>query len=180
MRGLGLAWVIPLLAVGVSACGGPSDSERFSLTTPGTDDTVVREIEGSEKPRHGKPTHNEVSVIRGWADALRAGHVDAASRFFAIPAVVADGTNPQRSLHDLDAVRQFNRGLPCGAKLVNTKRGQGSFVVATFVLTERPGPGECGTGVDQRVATAFLIERHRIVQWLRAEDPAQPAAGNKS
>jgi hypothetical protein len=180
MRGRGLACVLPLLALGLSACGGPSDSERFSLTTPGTDDTVVREIEGSEKIRRGKPTHNEVSVIRGWADALRAGHVAAASRFFAIPAVVADGTNPQRSLPDRDAVRQFNRGLPCGAKLVNTKRGQGSFVVATFVLTERPGPGECGTGVDQRVATIFLIEKHHIVQWLRAADPAQPADDEKS
>jgi hypothetical protein len=180
MRGLGLALVIPLLAVGVSACGGPSDSERFSLTTPGTDDTVVREIPGSEKPRHGKPTHTEVSVIRGWADALRAGRVNAASRFFAIPALVADGTNPKRSLQGLDAVRQFNRGLPCGAKLLNTKRGQDSFVVATFVLTERPGPGECGTGVDQRVATIFLIEKHHIVQWLRAEDPPQPADNSKS
>jgi hypothetical protein len=118
-------------------------------------------------------------VIRGWADALRAGHVDAAARFFAIPAVVADGTNPQRSLQDRDAVREFNRGLPCGARLLNTKRGQGSFVVATFVLTERPG-GACGTGVDQRVATVFLIERHRIVQWLRAADPVQPADDEKS
>jgi hypothetical protein len=180
MRGLGLALLIPLLAAGAAACGGPSDSERFSLTTPGTDDTVVREIEGSEKPRRGKPTPNEVSVIRGWADALRAGHVNAASRFFAIPAVVADGTNPQRSLDDLEAVRQFNRGLPCGARLLHTKRGQDSLVVATFVLTERPGPGECGTGVDQRVATIFLIERHRIVRWLRAADPPQPADDNKS
>jgi hypothetical protein len=179
MRGRGLACVLPLLALGLPACGGLSDSERFSLTTPGTDDTVVREIEGSEKVRRGKPTHNEISVIRGWADALRAGHVGAAARFFAIPAVVADGTNPQRSLQDRDAVRAFNRGLPCGARLLNTKRGQGSFVVATFVLTERPG-GACGTGVDQRVATVFLIERHRIVQWLRAADPVQPADNEKS
>jgi hypothetical protein len=106
--------------------------------------------------------------------------VKAASRFFAIPSVVADGTNPQRSLEDIDAVREFNRGLPCGARLLSTKRGEGSFVVATFVLTERPGRGECGTGVDHHAATVFLIERHRIVQWLRAADPAQPANDDES
>ena len=55
-RGMrGLAWIAPLLALGARR-GGSSDTERFSLTTPGTDDPVVREIEGSEKPRRGKPT----------------------------------------------------------------------------------------------------------------------------
>ena len=95
----GLAWIVPFLAVGVTACG-TSDSERFSLRTPGTDDPVVREIEGSQKPRRGKPTKNEVSVIRGWADALRAGHVDQASAFFAVPAIIADGVNPTRTVAD--------------------------------------------------------------------------------
>jgi hypothetical protein len=172
----GLALIVPLLAaLGLAACG-TSDSERFSLRTPGTDEPVVREIEGSEKIRRGKPTRTEVAVIRGWADALRAGHVNEASRFFAIPAMVADGTNPLRRLGNRKAVRNFNLGLPCGAVLVATERGQGSFVIATFKLTERPGPrrGTCGTGVDRLAATAFLIERRHIVRWLRAPDPAQP------
>ena len=182
MRGRALAWVVPVLATGVAACGGPSESERFSLTTPGSDEPIVREIEGSAKPRTGKPTPQEVSVIRGWADALRAGHVKQASKFFAIPATVADGLNPLRRLPDLNSVREFNRGLPCGARLVKTKRGKDSFVVATFRLTERPGPrpGQCGDGVDQLAATAFLIERKHIVQWLRAADPAQPAENDTS
>jgi hypothetical protein len=169
----GLFWIVPLLAIGVTACG-TSDSERFSLRTPGTDDPVVREIEGSEKVRRGKPTKSEVSVIRGWADALRAGHVNAAAGYFAVPALVLDGTNPLRRLGDRNAIKEFNRALPCGAKLVGAKRGQGSFVVATFRLTERPGAGTCGTGVDHLAATAFLIEDHHIVQWLRGPDPAQP------
>ena len=63
---------------------------------------------------------------------------------------------------------------------MKTKRGHDSFVVATFKLTERPGRGSCGDGVDQLAATVFLIENHHIVQWLRAADPAQPAAGNSS
>ena len=169
-----LAWIAPLLALGLVACGSNGDAERFSLTTPGTDDMVVREIEGSEKPRQGKPTHDEVSVIRGWADALRAGRVNQAARFFAIPTIVLDGTNPQRRLPSMTAVRNFNRGLPCGARLVKTIRGKGSFVVATFRLTERPGPGRCGGGVGRLADTAFLIERRHIVQWLRGPDPPQP------
>ena len=168
-----LAWIAPLLAVGLAACGS-SDSERFELTTPGTDDVGVREIEGGEAPRRGRPTRGEVSVIRGWADALRAGKVNQAAGFFAVPTIVLDGTNPQRTLPSMTAVRDFNRGLPCGARLVRTTRGKGSFVVATFRLTERPGPGRCGGGVGRLADTAFLIERRHIVQWLRRPDPVQP------
>ena len=82
--------------------------------------------------------------------------------------------NPRAPVADRNEIKEFNRGLPCGAQLVDTKRGQGSFVVATFKLTERPGAGTCGTGVDHLAATAFLIEDHHIVQWLRGPDPAQP------
>jgi hypothetical protein len=179
MRRRGLAWAIPVLAMGASACGGSGGSERSSRT-PGAEEPIVREIEGSAKPRRGKPTAQELSVIRGWADALRAGHVEQASRFFAIPTTVLDGTNPPRRLPDRDAVRSFNRGLPCGARLVKAERGQDSLVVATFRLTERPGKGSCGDGVDQLAATAFLIEKRHIVQWLRAADPAPPAHGDPS
>jgi hypothetical protein len=171
----GLALIVALLALGLAACG-TSDSERFSLRTPGTDTPIVREIAGSQKIRRGKPTHAEVSVIRGWANALRAGHLNEAARFFAIPSMVSDGTNPLRRLANRKAARDFNRGLPCGAKLIGTQRGQGSFVIATFRLSERRGPrrSTCGTGVDHVAATAFLIERRHIVRWLRAPDPAQP------
>jgi hypothetical protein len=170
-----LVWIAPLLVLGLGGCGAPSDAERFSLTTPGTDDMVVREVDGSAKPPPDKPTRAEVRVIRGWADALRTGHVDEAARFFAVPAIVLDGTNPRRELEDLADIREFNRGLPCGARLVETERGQGSFVIATFRLTQRKGPGArpC-TGEGSLAATVFLIERRRIVQWLRAPDPAQP------
>jgi hypothetical protein len=179
-RGLGFACVCSLLAAGVAACGGPSDSERFSLTTPGSDDPIVREEKGSAKLRTGKPTHEEISVIKGWAAALRAGHINKAAAFFAIPAFIADGTTPKRRVADIAEIRDFNRrGLPCGAKLLETKRGADSFVVATFRLTDRPG-GECGLGTDQLAAVIFLVENHHIVQWLRAEDPAQPPKSQHS
>jgi hypothetical protein len=170
-----LAWIAPLLALGLSACGSGNDADRFSLTTPGTDDMVVREIEGSAKPRRGKPRPAEVRVIRGWADALRTGHVNQAARFFAVPVTVLDGVSPQRRLEDRAAVLEFNRGLPCGAKLVKTERGEDSLVLATFTLTQRTGPGArpC-TGEGNLAATKFLIEKRRIRQWLRAPDPVQP------
>jgi hypothetical protein len=177
-----LAWIAPLLTLALAGCGSMSDSERFSLTTPGTDDMVVREVgDDKEKQASKKPTRGEVRVIRGWADALRAGRVKEAAGFFAVPALVLDGTNPRRSLADKAAVREFNRGLPCGAQLVDAVRGQGKFVIATFRLTERSGPGaQPGCSVGALAATAILIEDEHIVQWLREPDPVQPADNDTS
>jgi hypothetical protein len=166
-------WVLPLCVLGLGACGGVSDSERFSLRTPGTDQPIVREIAGSQKERRGKPTRSEVAVIRGWANALRAGHVGQAASFFALPVLVADGVNPLHPLKHRADVVDFNKTLPCGAKLVTTQRGESSFVIAKFTLTERPGAGECGTDVGNSAYTAFLIENRRIVQWRRAAEPSK-------
>ena len=94
-----LAWIAPVvLGFALAGCGSMSDEERFSLTTPGTDDLVVREIEVEKKPRRGKPTPAEVAVIRGWSDALRAGHVNAAAEFFDVPVTVLDGTPNVRTV----------------------------------------------------------------------------------
>jgi hypothetical protein len=162
---------LALLALGMVSCGSSPD-DRFELRTPGTDriEPRVREVPGSAKPAPKEPTRAEVAVIRGWSDALRAGHVAEAARFFKVPAVVFDGTNPRRALPDRAAVEEFNRGLPCGARLVSTERGQGSFVIGTFRLTERPGRGTCD-GVGASAATAFLIRGGRIALWLRQPDP---------
>jgi hypothetical protein len=153
-----------LVAFGLGACGSGEDAGPPDRRPP-----VVREVGPAE--RSGAPTAEEVATIRGWSDALRGGDVAAAAAYFALPARVLDGTNPLRELPSRGAVRRFNRGLPCGAKLVDTERGEGSLVVATFRLTERPGPGSCGSGTGALVRTAFLIEDRRIVQWLRIADP---------
>jgi hypothetical protein len=171
----GLVWLLPLFAVGVVGCGGVSDSERFSLRTPGTDKPIVREIAGSQKVRTGRPTKAEIAVIRGWANALRAGHVAAAADFFALPVLVADGTNPLRPLKRRAEVVDFNKSLPCGAKLVRAQRGESSFVIARFKLTERPGSPACD-GVGDPAYTAFLIEKRHIVQWRRAAEPPKTSA----
>jgi hypothetical protein len=117
---------------------------------------------------------SDVAVIRGWANALRHGHLDRAVRYFAIPSVVSNGTAPIR-LESRDEVRFFNETLPCGAKVLRVE-DTGAFVVAKFRLTERPGRGRCGGGVGGEASTAFLIRHRRIVQWRRVlEDPTPDA-----
>src|SRR5918999_2336295 len=131
-----VAWIAAVLALWLGGCGSGGDGDR--------------------RPPPSDPTRDEVAVIRGWADALRAGHVAEASDFFAVPAVVAN-PSPFLSLQTRAAVEAFNRALPCGARLLATERGQRSLVIATFRLTERPGRGRCDTGTGDLARTAFLI-----------------------
>jgi hypothetical protein len=138
-----------LIAVG---CGGGSDSEESSI--PG----------GAES--------EEVEVIRDWADDLRAGDVEAAADHFKLPSVAENGT-PPLALRTRGQVRAFNASLPCGAELTKAESHAG-FIIATFELTERPGPGDCGTGVGETAQTAFLIEDGLIVEWHRVPDGAEP------
>jgi hypothetical protein len=110
----------------------------------------------------------DASVIRAWARALTAGRLDQAASYFALPAIVANGTPPVRITRRAQA-REFNRLLPCGARLVTTAR-HGRFTYATFRLTERVG-GNCGTGAGASAATAFLIRNGKIAEWLRLPNP---------
>ena len=112
-----------------------------------------------------------VEVIKHWADELRAGDVLAASQRFAIPALVQNGTPPLR-LTDRRDVEAFNRSLPCGANLTEAITS-GKYTIATFELTERPGPGECGGGVGETAKTAFVIHNGLIAEWRRVVDTNQ-------
>jgi hypothetical protein len=109
-----------------------------------------------------------VEVIKRWSDELRAGDVHAASERFAIPSLVQNGT-PPIPLTDRRDVEAFNRSLPCGARLTEAIQS-GGYTIATFVLTERPGPGECGNGVGETAKTAFVIHRGLITEWRRVVD----------
>ena len=126
---------------------------------------------GSSVPGGANP--DATRVIKEWADELRAGDVQAASERFEIPAVVQNGT-PPLTLTDRQEILLFNESLPCGAELTRAET-RGRFTVATFRLTERPGPGECGTGVGESAQTAFVIRDGRIAEWRRVPDQsAQP------
>jgi hypothetical protein len=117
-----------------------------------------------------------VEVIEGWADDLRTGEIEAAADYWGLPSVAQNGT-PPLELKSRDDVIAFNESLPCGAELIRAER-QGKFTVATFELTERPGPGKCGPGTGETARTAFVIEDGKIVEWLRAADeaPLEPPA----
>jgi hypothetical protein len=177
------------LLVGLTACGAAKE-DRLNLTTPGAhtgEGPIVTPTPptATATPKAAKPkakqkakpaaavTPDERRVIRAWSDQLRHGHVAKASRYFAVPALVV---NPNQSvLNTRQAVKTFNRMLPCGAKLLSTRRGQAGTVIATFRLTDRPG-GACGTGTGQLAAVGILVQKHHITRWLRRDDAVDPAA----
>jgi hypothetical protein len=157
------ALLVAGLALVPSACGSGS---KTATTPPPPKPAATPPAVPDRKPAAAR----DVAVIRGWADALRRGRVERAVGYFAIPSVVSNGPTPIR-LTSRDDVRFFNRTLPCGAKVLHAE-DTGTFVVATFRLTERPGPGRCGSGVGGEARTAFLIRHRRIVQWRRVVEPA--------
>jgi hypothetical protein len=113
-------------------------------------------------------------VVRAWADALRHGHVAAAAAYFALPAVVANGSPPSR-LATRAAIRGFNGSLPCGALLVATQPTPHGFLVATFRLVERPGAGTCGSGTGGLARVAIRVSGGHISYWLRIDDVPRPS-----
>ena len=119
----------------------------------------------------------DVRVIKGWADALRSGHVVAAARYFRIPSIFFTGNGPPVELASLWDVEHVNAALPCGARLLAVT-ARGRYLDALFRLGNRPGPGGaqgCGSGTGQTARTDFLIRDGHIVQWLRAPDePGDP------
>jgi hypothetical protein len=167
-----------LAALALAGCGGgDGQDKRLTLTTP----KVSPEGESTAAPSRGSGvTREEDATIRGWADALRAGHVERAVRYWAVPAVYSNGEPPVR-LKNVRAIRVVNAGLPCGAKVESTRRDphDRQFVDAVFVLTERAGGSGCGTATGQRAQTAFRIRDGKIVEWLRLADPA-PSDGSAS
>lgn len=136
------------------------------------------------------PSGADVSVIRGWADALRRGDVRAAARYFALPSVMINGADASGdalaiAIHTLAQAQAANASLPCGAQLISADQ-RGRYVNALFRLTGRPGLGgsSCATGVGETARTNFVIAHGLIMEWIRAPDdpgdngaPAAPTPG---
>jgi hypothetical protein len=155
---ISLAALALTLAVAASGCGG-GDGEGGG--DGGGGDQGAPEAGGDTDPE-------AVEVIDAWSDALREGDLVGAARRFRVPSVAQNGT-PPLALDSKRDVLLFNASLPCGAELTETEQ-RGELVIATFELTERPGPGECGPGVGIEARTAFRIEDGLIVEWLRVAD----------
>jgi len=163
--------LVVLVAAGCGGGGGKPD--RLTLTTPKSA-PPRGESAASPSPEPvghtGPVTARERAVVRGWADALRHGDVERAVSYWAVPATAWNGGPSPVRLLTRSAVRFWNSSLPCGARLVGVARDS-NYVLATFVLTERPGKGRCGAGVGHRARTLFLLRGDKILQWLRATDP---------
>jgi hypothetical protein len=171
-----------LAALLIVACGGESpERDRFSLRAPGTHTgappaptATPRVATPTPTPKPRPVTRAERRVVRGWSDALRRGRVEDAARYFSVPSLAV---NPVPAyLETQTDVEAFNRGLPCGAKLVKLRRSsEREFVIGVFRLTERPGPGSCGTGTGALAAVAFRIYRDHITSWIRDDsEVAEP------
>ena len=174
-----LSTVLLLCLLALAGCGGGSgddgEPDRRALATPKAGEDGSRSSPGGSssartRPRTGPVTQGERAVIRGWADALRQGDVERAAGYWDVPAIAANGNQPLR-LVTRRAVRQFNEGLTCGARLESVERDK-TYLLATFRLTSRRDrPGACAQGVGNRARTLFLLSGGKIVQWIRAADP---------
>ena len=111
-------------------------------------------------------------MIRDWSDAVRAGDFKAANALFALPATIAN-VGPKIRVTERAAIDDFNRSLPCGAKLLDTQDAAGGYVRATFELVDgdRPCEGEADV--------SFRIEDGRIKEWLR-EGTTPPPPGTQT
>ena len=162
-----LAGALAALVLGIAACGGGDGDDRADRArtpapspsaAPEEDVTIPEEVDAAD-----------AAVVRVWADTLRRGDVRGAAELFAIPSLVSNGTAPIR-LQSRAQVRFFNRALPCGATLIGTEPAPHGFLIATFRLTERPGPGKCGSGTGETARTAFRVRDAHITDWLRVQD----------
>jgi hypothetical protein len=163
-----MARIMPLLVVAAVLVGCGGGDGAGPVPTPRAGATATVEPREREAPRAAAQTGAAAeAVVRGWADELRRGDVDAASARFAVPAVVSNNT-PELRLASRDAVRFFNASLPCGGRVTGIVPHVG-LLIATFELTDRPG-GDCGSGVGATARTAFEIRDGRITRWLRMPD----------
>jgi hypothetical protein len=166
------------LAVAAAGCGEDPDA-RFALKTPpakqGAAPIAQADRQGAGE-RARRPTRRDAErsrpLLKAWSDALRRGDVERAARYFAVPAIVAQtATFRLQTRHD---VREFNDGLPCGARLRGVGRG-GRFIIGTFQLTQRPG-GLCLTpGAVVQVAVVTVGPRCTGGRQSQRGHPPAPA-----
>jgi hypothetical protein len=164
--------------VALAGCGGGQERGAGSTTappsssTPRSPSTPNRTPPPLRRPGTRAADPRAVRVIRAWVDAERHSDMARAARYFALPAVVANGGPPQL-LRTRAAVRLWNASLPCGARLVEAVAYR-DYTIARFRLTERPGEHCDGTG--NTASTAFKLRRGLIAQWVRVNDD-QPYRG---
>jgi hypothetical protein len=171
MRRLVLLSLLTLLA----ACGD-DPQERLTLRTPPERSSAEplpeaeREAERAEREARARPTPRDARrlrpVLRGWGEALRRDRSRAAARYFAVPAVVAQGN--ELTLTSAAQITEFNDAFPCGARLLHVQT-EGRFLIGTFELTPRPSR-DCEAQGDL-LRVAFHVRRRKIAEWRELPQP---------
>jgi hypothetical protein len=146
-----------LAALSVGACGKGSSSAPTGF---------AKGIEGAGVAA------SSVTVIDGWANALREGHARRAAAYWAHPSEMLNGPDAsgRLTLIHIDSEHDAllaDASLSCGATLHATSR-RGKYVRAIFLLDPRSGSGAVKSGCSGPASVDFLIRDGHIVRWLRA------------
>lgn len=177
-----------LSVVALAGCGNQDglDEAKLSLRTPPArvseppvasatpSSTATPKKAGRQREMTAADAERLRPVISAWADSLTRSDFDAAARFFALPAIVFQSVPLE--LTTAAAAKQFNSGLPCGARLEDVQQN-GRYIVGTFRLLTRPG-SECGD-VNQLVRVAFVFTGRRFSEWYQVPDTPGAAPGPK-
>src|ERR1700754_3365725 len=111
------------LGLVIAGCGGSAEPDRFGLTTPkAAVSTPAPAPQGEREP----VTDAEKRVIRGWSEKLRHGDVEAAAKYFSVPAQVSISESDE--LDSTRMVEDFNDSIPCGARLISVVRSVDQLV----------------------------------------------------
>jgi hypothetical protein len=176
MRRLVLLSLVTLLA----ACGD-DPRERLSLRTPPERSGAAplpeseRAAKRAERAAKVRPTRDDAErlrpVLAGWGEALRRDRARRAARYFAVPAVVAQGN--VLTLTSAAQITEFNDAFPCGARLLHVQE-EGRFLIGTFELTKRP-ERDCEAKGDL-LRVAFAMRKRKIAEWRELPQPIEPGS----
>jgi hypothetical protein len=165
--------LLPLLTL-LAGCGD-DPQERLSLRTPPERSSAepLPQAERAERAARERPTRSDAErlrpVLRGWGQALRRDRSRAAARYFAVPAVVAQGN--VLTLTSEAEITRFNDAFPCGARLLHVQN-EGRFLIGTFELTPRP-TREC-EAKGELLRVAFAVRKRKIAEWRELPQPIGP------
>src|SRR5215210_958728 len=174
-----------LLAAAAIAATGPAcgdgQQDRLALRTPPQRSSadplpeIARAGKRAERAARVRPTRHDAKrvrpILRGWGEALRRDRGARAARFFTVPAVVSQGD--VLTLRTSAAVKAFNAGFPCGARLLHVQE-EGRFLIGTFELTRRPAH-ECSAR-GELLRVAFAVRKGKIAEWREVPQAAVPGA----
>jgi hypothetical protein len=175
-----LAVMVALAAsAGALGCGGghARHASPATATEPPVDAVPAPGLDPKILPPKGVPQRGRAPaapaarhVIEAWLRELRAGHLHAAARYFAVPSVFQNAT-PVLHLDSEREVEAVVASFPCGA-VATHYAASGRYTLVRFRLTERTG-GDCHGAAGNTTGGAIRVAGGRIREWYRLYDPEE-------